>query len=190
LLETDESIRALSRRVEQLATLCEEANLISRDREQIIDRLHQENQELRAGEIWQAVAPLARDLIRLYDDLKQTGDRYGARSEPESGEAARDFTAFKLAVEDILYRHGVDQYGAEHRSPFNPREHKAVGVVPTNDESLDRTIARVVRGGFRKESKIVRILEAEVFRFTAAPNETENDGADARKTEPSTGEKN
>lgn len=172
-----DDIQVLGQRVEQLAGLLDEANLLSRERERIVDRLHQENQQLRAGEIWQALAPVLRDLIRLYDDLEQTAQRYEDPLEQEAKEAGREFQSFRDTIEDILYRHGVERYLAAEGTPFNSKEQRALGVVPTPDENLDRTIARVVRAGFRAETRIVRLLEAEVFRFTpmviTSPNEEE-----------------
>jgi molecular chaperone GrpE len=165
--DENESVQLLSKRVEQLAGLLEEANVLSRGSERIVDRLHQENQDLRAGELWQAVVPIFRDLIRLYDDLDLTTHRYEARTDLEK-EAARDFQSFRDAVEDLLYRHGVERYTASEGVAFNSKEHKALGIVPTQDENLDRTLARVVRSGFRTDARAVRILEAEVFRFSAA----------------------
>ncbi|MDX6527827.1 MAG: molecular chaperone GrpE [Blastocatellia bacterium] len=176
----NEGIQILSQRVEQLAALLEEANVLSSDRERIIDRLHQENQQLRAGEISQAVAPLFRDLIRLYDDLKQTGKRFEERADADMKEISRDFKSFCDAVEDVLYRHGVERYEALEGSPFNSKEQKALGVVPTQNAGFDRAIARVVRVGFRTDTKIIRILEAEVFRFTrgaALDEATDNEKA-------------
>ena len=166
--QNNEGIQILSQRVEQLAGLLEEANDLSRERERIIDRLHQENQQLRVGEISQAVAPLFRDLIRLYDDLKQTGKRYEERADAKVEEVSGDFKSFCEAVEDVLYRHGVERYEVPEGSPFNSKEQKALGVVATQTEQFDRAIARVVRAGFRTDTKIIRILEAEVFRFTPA----------------------
>jgi molecular chaperone GrpE len=182
--QNKEMIQVLGQRVEKMADLLEEANVLSRERERIIDRLHEENQQLRTGELWQAVAPLFRDLVRLYDDLEQTAQRYEGRIESELKDAARDFQSFKDAVVDVLYRHGVERYSASEGSPFNSKEQRALGVVPTQDENLDRAIARVVRAGFRSETRIVRILEAEVFRSTptvvASPNKEE--GAEEKKS--------
>jgi molecular chaperone GrpE (heat shock protein) len=165
----DDGGHALTDAVDRLARLVDEANDLSRYRERTIDRLHQENQELKSGQLWQAVVPVFRDLIRLYDDLNLTAQKYGTVA--GANEVASDFHAFRDAVEDVLYRHGVERYGAEEGLPFNSKEHKAVGVVNTQNESQDRAICRVIRSGFRTEARMVRTLEAEVFRF-APSNES------------------
>ena len=45
-------------RLEKLQAGLNEANRISQDRERIVDRLHEENQRLRTGELRQAMAPI------------------------------------------------------------------------------------------------------------------------------------
>lgn len=158
-------LQELASRMDRLTTFLEEVNKISQDRERIIDRLHQENQQLRVGEIQQVVAPLLRDLVRLYDDLNQTARAYATHPEVKIESVSKDIECFRDAVSDILYRQGIELYKVDEGTPFNPKEHKALGVVPTFDHAQDRTIARVIREGFRTESRIVRILEAEVYRL-------------------------
>lgn len=171
----NETLETLTRRIEEIAESFREANALSRERERIVDRLHEENQELRSGELWQALAPVFRDLVRLYDDLELTTRRYESKTEIEVKEVALDFQSFRDAVADVLYRHGVERYGATEGAPFNSKEHKALGVVATSDPSLDRAVACVVRSGFRTESRVLRILEAEVFRFSATPSPAEKE---------------
>src|SRR5947209_3702734 len=58
----------------------EESTRISTERERVIDRLYEENQRLRAGELQQAVMPILRDLMRLFDDLQKTAAAYSDRA--------------------------------------------------------------------------------------------------------------
>jgi molecular chaperone GrpE (heat shock protein) len=162
---TEELQARIDERFDELCQSLDEANRISQDRERIVDRLHQENQRLRSGELQQAMMPFFRDLIRLHDDLSQTALRYAT---PTESEASRDFQSFGEAVADVLYRHGVERYTVDVGTPFNPREHRALAAVPTTEAALDRTIAKVVGAGFRYETRILRPLEAEVYRARTA----------------------
>jgi molecular chaperone GrpE len=161
-------LRDLAERVEYLVRLLEESNRLSQERERIIDRLHQENQQLRQGELQQAMLPVMRDLVRLYDDLTQRARGYASRAEATPQEAARDFDCFAEMVTDILYRQGVERYGAREGDAFSSKEHRALGAVQTPEQERERTVARVVRDGFRSESRVIRILEAEVYRYVPA----------------------
>lgn len=162
---TDEVLGALNDRLAQLARAMEEANRLSQDRERIIDRLHQENQSLRQGELLQALLPILKDSIRLFDDLKQTSINYASRAEVRTEDAVRDFECLTEMMSDILYRYGVERYQAREGEAFNAKEHKVLGAIPTPEPAKDRTIARMVREGFRRETGVVRLLEAEVYRY-------------------------
>lgn len=166
---SDEMLSELAGRVETLTCAVEEANRLSGERERIIDRLHQENQQLRQGELQQAVLPVFRDLVRLYDDLRQTAVAYTSRAEVTPADAARDFGVFAEMVADILYRQGVERYEAHAGDAFSTKEHRVLGAVQTPEQAKDRTIARSVRDGFRSETRVVRLLEAEVYRYVPQP---------------------
>ncbi|HEY0460095.1 MAG TPA: nucleotide exchange factor GrpE [Pyrinomonadaceae bacterium] len=167
----NQSFDSLEKRLIELMGLVEESNRIANERERIIDRLHQENQQLKQGELEQAIMPVWRDLIRLFDDLKQTANRYVEREELQKQSIVKDFECYRDIVEDILYRYGVERYTAESGVPFNSKEHKALGVVETSESVNDKTLARVLRDGFKTENRNIRFLEVEVFRFNSISQE-------------------
>ena len=158
-------LQRVSERIEEMMRQMEEANRIGQDRERIIDRLHDENQKLRAGELQQMLSPILRDLIRLFDDLQRTAQAYSAREDAMPAEAVRDLECYRDAVSDILYRQGVERYEASEGATFDPKEHRALSSVVTTDPGKDRTIAQVVRVGFRTDARVIRHLEAGVYRF-------------------------
>ena len=158
-------LQRVSERVEEMMRQMAEANRIGQDRERIIDRLHDENQKLRAGELQQMLSPILRDLIRLFDDLQRTAQAYATRGDAMPAEAVRDLECYRDAVSDILYRQGVERYEASEGATFDPKEHRALSSVVTTDPGKDRTIAQVVRVGFRTDARVIRHLEAEVYRF-------------------------
>lgn len=154
-------LAGIAERLADLQSQAREANRIAEHREQGMDRMHEELVALRAGELFQAMMPVLRGLVRLYDDLDRASQAYSERGEPV---AARDFGLFRDAVADILYGHGVEPYTASPGERFEPKAQRALAAVPTDDPALDRTIARVVRRGFRSDTKLVRMMEVEVHR--------------------------
>jgi len=158
-------LNEINERIEILTKRLEEANRLSLDRERIIDSLHNENQSLRQGELQQALLPVLRDSIRLFDDLKQTSLNYAERDNLAPANVARDFQCFAETVSDILYRHGIESYSAAEGDPFDSKDHRVLGVVQTSIKEKDRTIARTIREGFRSNLTTVRLLEAEVYRY-------------------------
>jgi molecular chaperone GrpE (heat shock protein) len=151
----------------ELVRALEESNRISAERERLIDRLYEENQGLRAGELQQALMPILRDLMRLFDDLQKTAAAYSERPSLDSAQVLREWEFFRDSALDILSRHGVEPCAANEGSSFDPREQRVCGTVATTDQSQDRKIVRVIRLGFRTETRILRTADVEVYRATS-----------------------
>ncbi|MEI9975280.1 MAG: nucleotide exchange factor GrpE [Ignavibacteriota bacterium] len=164
IAETAEETTGHSQELSELARAMEESNRISAERERVIDKLYEDNQRLRAGELQQALMPVLRDLMRLYDDLNKTATAYSGRTSIDPGEVLREWEYYRDSILDILYRQGVEPCATTEGSSFDPREHRACGTVSTNEHHRDRTIARVIRVGFRTEARILRTPDVEVYR--------------------------
>jgi len=158
---------ALLAAVERLDRRTEERDrLAERDRD-LVDRLHAENQRLRAGEAFQMIAPVARDLVRLRDQARQLD---AASPEPGRGDAA----LIEPQLVQILARMGVEAYEPEPGEPFDPARHQGVGRRPTPDAALDGTVAGVRREGFAgPDARPLRPAEVEVWRHDPALAPTE-----------------
>lgn len=172
-----ELLQKMNGSVEQLIRQAGDINRISKERERIIDRLHEENQQLRSGQIEQIIEPLIRDLVRLFDDLQHT---IRTRVDAGDAEGLKDIEFFRETVSDILFRYGIDRYEEPQDLLFDPTVHRPLAAVPTNDPEQHRKIARVVRSGFRTEKRIVRMLEVDVFRYDEVKQQDGEDGHEAR----------
>lgn len=137
--------------------LAESQRLLARQAE-LTEKLHAENQSLRAGELRAAQTPLVRGLIKSCDDLERL------RAVAEG--SAEDLSMVHESLLDLLARNGVEAIAVERGEPFDSRLHSASGVEPTEDEQLDRTVAEVGRSGFRWESgEVIRVAEVRAYRF-------------------------
>lgn len=144
---------------EQLAALgarIDEGQRLALERERVIDRLHEEVQRLRAGELQQALMPLIRDLIRLHDDLLALAAHR---------EDAEPFRVCAATVLDILARQDVEPFEAVPGEAVEPRLHRAARAISAPDAASDRTIAASLRPGFRRGERVIRAADVEVFRF-------------------------
>jgi len=150
-------------RVDALRQGIDEANRLSADRERIVDRLHAEVQSLRAGELEQALSPALRELIRLYDQSHRAAQDLASRG--ATSDVIGVIEGLRDEVSDALFRQGVEMFDAEPGTRFDPKEQRAVAAVVALDPSLAACIAKVVRNGFRRGSRILRPLEVEVFRL-------------------------
>lgn len=134
----------------------------------LVDRLHAENQALRAGELRSAQTPLVRDLLRLHDDI--------GRMREALGEQDGDLLILEQSLLEILERNGVELFAPERGEPFDPQLHAAAGSEPTADETLDRSVSEVLRRGFRwATGELIRAAEVRAYRFRDAAESASED---------------
>jgi molecular chaperone GrpE len=139
--------------------LAESQRLLVRQSE-LADKLHAENQRLRAGELRGAMLPLVRDLLRLHDDIGRI-----------AGEAERveDLELMQASLLDALARNGILAVRPAVGEQFDPKRHSVAGVVETDDASVDRSISDVIRLGFQwEDGQVIRVAEVRVYKHTPA----------------------
>ena len=155
--QLDEIVRALGELRDELAATNERAAA----RERVIDRLHEENQRLRAGERQDVLRPVITDVYRLRDDLLHQA---GALPEDFDAErAARLLRSYAHSLELSLERCGVLPVAPAVGDPFDPRLHRAVTVVPAGDLSADGAVVAVLGEGYR-DAVTERVLALATVR--------------------------
>lgn len=136
----------------------EEAQRLLGRQTDLVEKLHLENQGLREGEVRTAQLPLVRDLLRLHDDL--------ARMRAIAGESADDLRLVQESLLEALARNGVESFAPGEGESFDPKAHSVSGIDGTDDEQLDKTVAEVLRQGFRWDSgDLIRVVEVRAYRF-------------------------
>ncbi|MGO9976103.1 MAG: nucleotide exchange factor GrpE [Solirubrobacteraceae bacterium] len=165
LTELAAEVRALSGRLEALAKQLQR-------QQDVVHRLHEENQRLRLGEVQEAVAPLARDLIDLIDRSARI------RASAENGDA-RDLQVIESGILQALRRNGVERREVHAGTSFDPATQLAVSVLDTHHAALHERIAEVLKQPYVRTSdrRLLREAEVAVYRFAperlASPCELE-----------------
>ncbi|MFD7861902.1 nucleotide exchange factor GrpE [Streptomyces sp. NPDC059783] len=155
-------LAALTR--EFVAALAREQELAAA-REAVITRLHGELEQLRRGEVEQALDVVRRPLIRLHDRIRQQADRV---DEPLSVEELRVLLrALADETADALAASGVERYEAREGDAYDASRHRPLGRVPAGSAEEDRLVGRVVTAGFEQGERVVR--KSEVFVTHWAP---------------------
>ncbi|MCP2167111.1 GrpE protein [Goodfellowiella coeruleoviolacea] len=133
---------------------------------EVIDRLHTENEQLRAAEARRTLQPALRELVKLADDWRSR-----RTSLAEAGHV--DLTRLcDEIVEDVtllLDRQGVEEFHAEVGAAFDRHEQRSVGTRPTENTDQDGRIAEARRPGYRVDGNVVRFAEVVVYKFTPPP---------------------
>ncbi len=106
--------------------------------------------------------PVVADLIRLYDQLAREARRLGA-AQPD-GQLMRSFAEDLL---EVLDRCGMDMFSAKPGDLFERGRHRAIGVVPCDDESQHHTVAEVTADGFceRGTGRVRRTVQAYIYQY-------------------------
>jgi molecular chaperone GrpE (heat shock protein) len=145
-------------------------------REQIIDRLHEENQRLRAGERRLLLRPLLTDLQRLRHDILRTADGLPATFDAE---AARGLLrSYAASLELSLERGGVNVMVPALGAAFDPSTQRATGTVPATDPEQEATVAEVVLDGYHdvETGRTVVPAAVRIHRWVPDPRPVTEDG--------------
>ncbi|MBO2457356.1 nucleotide exchange factor GrpE [Actinomadura violacea] len=148
-------------------------------REAVIDRLHEENQRLRRGELQAMLEPVRAALYRLHDQARREAGRLAG---PDAGEPADPvrtaglFAAVADDVADALARLGVERFTAEPGEPYDASRHRPVAVTPVAEPGRDGLVTGVQADGFEQGGKVLRKAAVSVGRLDRAANGTANGG--------------
>lgn len=140
-------------------------------RERIIERLHEDNQTLRAGEQRLVLRPLLTDLQRLRNDLL----RQAATVPPEMAgdRVAQLLESYAHSIELTLDRGGVVPIRPRPGDPLEPSRHRPSDVVEAPEPALDGRVATVLADGY-EETPAGRVLTpatVRVHRWIASQEE-------------------
>jgi len=130
-------------------------------RERIIDRLHEDNQRLRAGDRQLVLRPVLTDLQRLRNDLlRQAGAVPGEMGGDAVGALLRSYAH---SVELSLERGGVEVLRPAPGDPFDAARHRPQAVLPAPGPEADGTVADVLADGYF-ETVTERVLTPATVR--------------------------
>lgn len=151
----------VSRKLEGLQSQFDREVRAEANRERIVDRLHAELQEYKQDLLLKVQRPIFVDLIQLHDDV----GKMAAAVAPDSEAFRGTLESIQTALEDVMYRQGVEPFRAEGEA-FDPRRQRAVATVPTADPALAKTLAARIRPGFQAGDKVIRPEVVSVYTLS------------------------
>jgi molecular chaperone GrpE len=146
---------AVDQRLSTLQSMFEREIRAEATRERIVDRLHSELQEYKQDLLLKIQRPIFIDLIQLHDDIGKMMDAQPVEDPDRAASVRGTLDSIRTAIEDILYRQGVEPFRLDDEE-FDPRRQRAVHTVPTEEPDLNKTIAARLRPGFQSGDKIIR----------------------------------
>lgn len=164
----------LDRRLDSIQTSLDREARAEATRERVIDRLHAELQEYKQDLLLKVQRPIFIDLIQLHDDV---GKMIEAADDDDSEFARAQqgrLESIQTALEDVLYRQGVEPFTVEGQV-FDARRQRAIKTVPVDDPALNKTVSARIRKGFQAGDKLIRpeLVSVRTFRPGAAPDRSD-----------------
>ncbi len=147
-------------------------------REKIIDRLHEENERLRAGDRQIVLRPLLTDMQRMRHELLRESARL---PEQMSGpQVAAVLRSFAYSLELSLQRGGVDVIAPAIGSAVDPVRHRVTATLATTDQTLDATVAEVIMDGYfdTAAERTTTPAQVQAHRWAAAAGEQHEENTD------------
>ena len=140
-------------------------------RERVVDRLHAELQEYKQDFLLKVQRPIFIDLIQLHDDIgKMIEARHSdRRPEPTAGRVRGVLESIQTAIEDILYRQGVEPFSRRGRRVRSPASSARSRPRSTDDPARNKTVAARLRKGFQAGDKLIRPEIVTVFTLRQPP---------------------
>lgn len=129
--------------------------------------MHDELTKLRNDFIEDIKRPYIKGYLQIYDRLDDLFKANTDSSFPELANAMNTINNIKLNLLDILEEFDIEVIEPEINSTFNPKEHRALKTVLTDEQKKDKTIAAVKSPGFydKKNNRCFRTSNVEVFKF-------------------------
>ncbi|HEY7484064.1 MAG TPA: nucleotide exchange factor GrpE [Streptosporangiaceae bacterium] len=165
-----DGLAAVQATLERLSALTEREHERAAHREAVIDRLHDDNQMLRRGELQAMLDPVRTALYRLHDMVRRESGRWAAPDRPDAVHAAPLLAAIADEIADALARTGAERLAVEPGERFDPVRHRPVDTAPVTDLVLDGAVVAVRADGFGQGEQILRRAEVVIGQIAdAAP---------------------
>lgn len=173
-----ESLAELRSTVDRLAAATEREHERASHREKVIDRLHDDNQQLRRGELQAMLDPIRTALYRLHDMVRRESQRWTLEP-PDPAHAGALLSAIADEIAEALARAGAERFTARPGEPFDQRRHKPVGTEPITDPALDGAVVAARTDGFGQGEQVLRRAEVVIGRANGARAARQNASAES-----------
>ena len=135
-------------------------------KDQIIDKLHAENQAYRNDLFRKIVSPFVNEIISFIDDYSSLFKRHSESelSEIDTAKLLKQFGNISENLEELLDKNGIESFRVEGNA-IDFSKQKVIKTVPTDDPEKDKTVYERIKKGFIMEGKIIRQEHISCYKF-------------------------
>lgn len=162
---------SVSDELQKVNASIQELKKVAQEKEKLLQmnaEMHEELVGLRNGLADSIKKPLLMSLIQIYDRLEDLVKVNSNLPESEifATKILKTVNDIKLNSLDLLYEFDVEPVEPKIGDVFNPKEHKAIKTIMTDEATKDRTISSVRQIGFVNvsNSRMLRVGSVEVYK--------------------------
>lgn len=135
-------------------------------KEEIIDKLHSENQAFRNDLYKKLILPLVNEIIFMLDDYSILFKKHSESNlnEVDVPKLLKQFGSISEDLENLLYKNGIDVCSVEGEQ-FDSSKQKVIKTIPTDDPLKDKTVCEKLKKGFVLDGKIIRMEHVSCYKF-------------------------
>ena len=135
-------------------------------KEEIIDKLHSENQAFKNDLYKKLILPLVNEIIFMLDDYSILFKKHSESeiNEVDVPKLLKQFGGISEDLENLLYKNGIDVYSVEGEQ-FDSSKQKVIKTIPTDDPLKDKTVCVKLKKGFVLDGKIIRMEHVSCYKF-------------------------
>jgi molecular chaperone GrpE len=135
-------------------------------KDEIIDKLHSENQAFKNDLYKKLILPLVNEIIFMLDDYSILFKKHSESdiNEVDVPKLLKQFGGISEDLENLLYKNGIDVYSIEGEQ-FDSSKQKVIKTIPTDDPLKDKTVCEKLKKGFVLDGKIIRMEHVSCFKF-------------------------
>lgn len=135
-------------------------------KEEIIDKLHSENQAFKNDLYKKLILPLVNEIIFMLDDYSILFKKHSESeiNEVDVPKLLKQFGGISEDLENLLYKNGIDVYSVEGEQ-FDSSKQKVIKTIPTDDPLKDKTVCDKLKKGFVLDGIIIRMEHVSCYKF-------------------------
>lgn len=154
------SLADIASLIEDLRQKFDEKIAVDEHKNGLFDKLYKERDEYKNDLYGKLLKPFIMGSIGIINDLRLYV------SKMDTYDVERSLNYLKTLpddIEELLENNGVELYSEESET-FNPRTQRAKKIVPTEDASLNNTIAERIEKGYSWNGVVLRPEMVAVYR--------------------------
>jgi molecular chaperone GrpE (heat shock protein) len=133
-------------------------------KDKAFEELYSQLESYKRNFVFSAIKPFVHDLLLFQDRIENEINHFSELN----GEECLKLKSFREELLEILYRNDITRIEpTPEGEKFNPEKSNAVEKVDTDDQSLDNTVKKVLKAGFKKGNSQLRPELVQIYKFNS-----------------------